>query len=477
MKKSELFFAIIQIPVDYFAVIIAGLFAYYFRFYGGESLGTSSPLIFNFREYVFVLLFVSLVWVGCFAIAKGYSLRRSRKMLDELYNAFLGVSLGTVLLILFIFFRKELFFSSRFIITAAWAFGIVFVWIGRILTRRLQLSLYRRGVGVNRVIIIGKDRTSGIIVSHMTSGKSGYEILDVLPSPNGEMTVERLMEKIREWHKNRKVDQIVVADANVLKSDMVNIIDFADDQKIVFKYAADLFETQATNIDVKPVAGVPVVELRRTPLDGWGRIIKRFLDIIGSSIFIALLSPVMLAAAIAIKLDSRGPVFFGRKDDGSKVMRVGKGGEPFHYFKFRSMHDRVDSLRYSEELQKNNLRKGTPMVKIKDDPRITKVGKFMRKFSIDELPEFFLVFMGKMSLVGPRPHLPEEVDKYEKRHKKVLTIKPGVTGLAQVSGRSDLDFDDEVRLDTYYIENWNILMDLKILFKTPFILFRKRSAL
>ncbi len=133
-------------------------------------------------------------------------------------------------------------------------------------------------------------------------------------------------------------------------------------------------------------------------------------------------------------------------------------------------------MRYNE-LKEQDARKGTPLVKIKNDPRITRVGRFIRKFSIDELPEFFLVFTGKMSLVGPRPHLPEEVKKYKPEQRKVLTIKPGITGMSQISGREKLDFDDEVRLDTYYIEHWSPWLDLYILLKTPFVvLFRKGAS-
>jgi lipopolysaccharide/colanic/teichoic acid biosynthesis glycosyltransferase len=132
-------------------------------------------------------------------------------------------------------------------------------------------------------------------------------------------------------------------------------------------------------------------------------------------------------------------------------------------------------MRY-KELADLNIREGGPLVKIKDDPRITRVGKFIRRFSIDELPELFLAFSGKMSLVGPRPHLPEEVAKYERHHKKVLTLKPGITGLAQISGRSDLSFEEEVRLDTYYIENWSFLLDLTILLRTPLAVLKGRKA-
>ena len=140
------------------------------------------------------------------------------------------------------------------------------------------------------------------------------------------------------------------------------------------------------------------------------------------------------------------------------------------------MYHDVHSLRYTDEYKEKNTREEGPLVKIKDDPRITKVGKFIRRFSIDELPEFFLVFIGRMSLVGPRPHLPEEVSGYKKHHKKVLTIKPGITGMAQISGRSDLNFEDEVRLDSYYIENWSIWLDLYILLKTPWAVLKKRKT-
>jgi lipopolysaccharide/colanic/teichoic acid biosynthesis glycosyltransferase len=134
-------------------------------------------------------------------------------------------------------------------------------------------------------------------------------------------------------------------------------------------------------------------------------------------------------------------------------------------------------MRYDVELQKKNMRGGSPLVKIKDDPRVTRIGKIIRRFSIDELPEFFLVLRGDMSLVGPRPHLPEEVAQYTTHQRHVLHMKPGVTGLAQVSGRSDLTFEDEVRLDTFYMENWALWLDMIILVKTPFALIKKRRAL
>ena len=190
---------------------------------------------------------------------------------------------------------------------------------------------------------------------------------------------------------------------------------------------------------------------------------------------IIITGPIMALTALFIKIDSKGPVFFSRRDDDSPLYRVGQGGKLFHYLKFRSMSPKTDSLRYGE-LAEKNIRDDGPMVKIEDDPRVTRVGRLIRRWSIDELAELFLVFRGYMSLVGPRPHLPEEVAKYEHHHKKVLTIKPGMTGLAQISGRSDLTFEEEVKLDTYYIENWSLLFDLSIFLRTPLAVLKGRKV-
>jgi len=221
---------------------------------------------------------------------------------------------------------------------------------------------------------------------------------------------------------------------------------------------------------VETLLGIPLVEVKRTSLEGWGKIVKRAFDFIGSLVLLLFLAIPMGLVAVLIKLNSRGPVFFSRRDNGSPLQRVGQYGKPFNYFKFRSMVDKCDSWRYTK-LKELNFRKG-PLVKIKDDPRVTKVGRFIRRFSIDELPELFLVLIGRMSLVGPRPHLPEEVAQYKKEYKRLFLVKPGITGFAQISGRSDLDFDEEARLDMMYIENWSLLYDLIILLKTPWVVLK-----
>ena len=190
---------------------------------------------------------------------------------------------------------------------------------------------------------------------------------------------------------------------------------------------------------------------------------KRLFDIIGAIFFLILFSPIFLIVPLLIKMDSKGPIIY-------KDLRVGAKRRKFYLYKFRSMIDRADELR--DKLMEQNERADGPLFKIGHDPRITKIGKFIRKTSIDEFPNFWNVLTGKMSLVGPRPHRPEEVEKYQQHHKKLLNIKPGITGMAQVSGRSTLDFEAEVKLDTLYIETWSLWLDIIILLKTPLVLIK-----
>ena len=199
----------------------------------------------------------------------------------------------------------------------------------------------------------------------------------------------------------------------------------------------------------------------------WGRVVKRVADIVSSSLLLLALSPFLLLIAFLVFLTDRGFPIYSHE-------RVGKGGKLFRMYKFRSMVKNADALK--EKLSVENQRKDGPLFKIENDPRITKIGKFIRKFDIDELPQLWNVFIGNMSLVGPRPHLPKEVALYKEYQKRVLTIKPGITGMAQTHGRHKNTFDDEVRLDTSYIENWSLLLDMKLLLKTVGIVLGRKGA-
>lgn len=452
-------------------LMLAAVCAYALRV--GSFVTDIRPVIYTLRlnDYIFYSILVAIIWLIIFALAGLYSIER-RKLNEEISKIFLACSTGILTLIVAIFLKRELF-SSRFIILAVWGFSILYVTFGRLIIYEIKKFLLKRGVGSKKIIIIGQHKNTQILETELKTHPAwGYQILKIYPTFD-----DQIKKEILELVSAQEVDEIIQTDPKLDRKTTLDLIDFTEANHIVFKFSADIFRTKTSSIKIDTLAGLPIFEINKTKLEGWGRVYKRIFDIIIALILIILTSPIMIITAIAIKVNSKGPVFFSKKDDGSPVVRIGQYGKPFKYFKFRSMIDKSDSLRYSEALKKQNLRSG-PLTKFKDDPRITRVGKFIRKFSIDELPEFFLVLTGKLSLVGPRPHYPEEVAEYKDYHKRVLDIKPGITGLAQISGRSDLSFDEEVKLDVYYIENWSMWLDLQILFKTPkVVLFPKREAL
>nr|MBP6942865.1 sugar transferase [Candidatus Buchananbacteria bacterium] len=372
-----------------------------------------------------------------------------------------------IMLLMFVFFFSRSLFDSRFIVIAAWLLSIIFVIVGRGLVRLLQHALYHYKIGVHRMVVIGTGgEVVGIIKEFSGRGRAGFRVVDELP--DFSVSAQR---KLKSWIKSDRFDEILVAGTNLTSEELAAIHDFSYVHHVGLKFVADIFEFPITNFEINTISGLPIVEVKKTRLDGWGKVLKRVFDIIGSSLLILALSPILIVTALAIMIDSRGPIFFSYE-------RIGENGRPFRYFKFRSMIRDAHKYRFDKQFIKSqqNVRKGTPMMKFAHDPRVTRVGRFIRRFSLDELPELFNVLRGKMSLVGPRPHEVQEVAKYATHHRKVLTIKPGMSGMAQVSGRSDLDFEEEVRLDTWYIEHWSIKLDLMILFKTPWAVIRRRGA-
>lgn len=473
MKKSELFFSFLLVPLDFLMIISAGISAYYLRFTARAA--EIRPVIFSlpFGEYFKILFLIALAWLIIFALAGLYNIKGSRRLTTEVYRVISACSTGLVLIVIMIFVFRELF-SSRFIVLAGWLLAIVYVSLARIAVRLIQIILLSQGIGAHKVVLVGNSNTTdGLIYEFSSRKNSGYEVVKRLK--NFSLEAEQ---DLAEFIKTNEVDEIMQSDPNLSKAEAIRLFDFADENHFVFKYAADLLGAKVLKTEVSEIAGIPLVEVKKTPLDGWGRIMKRIFDVSLSLFFIIILSPILLVAAIMIKLDSRGPVIY-------KNERVLKNGI-FKLLKFRSMiyqycvgddyDDNGEALELEKKLIKEKSIKTGPVYKIADDPRLTRVGKFIRRWSIDELPQFFNVLKGEMSLVGPRPHQPREVDKYERHHKKVLTVKPGITGLAQISGRSDLSFEDEVKLDSYYIENWSLALDLSILFRTPLAVIRQRQA-
>lgn len=324
-------------------------------------------------------------------------------------------------------------------------------------------------INAPRILLVGDiDRFDTfkryLFKSNITVKLIGYVSLD-------ETTDERYLGSVKDleriMHENG-IGQVYIMHRKTDIVDLQPYIDVCLDMGVSVRIIMSVFKAHGAQRYVSSVGTYPVITYHRVCLDDSAKAVKRVLDIFGSLIGIILFSPVMLVTAIAIKLESRGPVIFKQK-------RAGLNGRIFKMYKFRSMC--VDAEELKAKLQEQNEVKDGMMFKIKDDPRITKVGKFIRKTSIDELPQFFNVLFGDMSLVGTRPPTLDEVERYERSHWRRMSIKPGITGMWQVSGRSQItDFDKIVELDTEYIDKWSIWLDIKIVIKTVFCLLKRKGA-
>lgn len=466
------------LPTDFLMLLSAAATTYYLRFQTG--IFGIRPVFFSvsLEEYWMTALVIIVGLVLIFGFAGLYNARVFRHTTEEIRTVMLSVTAGTMAMIMLVFLQRDLF-SSRFVIVTAWLTSIFFVIFGRIILRTVRVAFARRGIGLVPLALVGETSAGTILKTMISHGAMpGYRIIETIPG-TGEGG-QRWDERVHELVEQHLVSEIILTDATLDPILVTNVMQICEEHGVTFRYIPSTFQMMNTNLSVETIGGIPVVEVRNSALTGFGLVMKRLVDIVGSLFAIILLSPIMITIAIAIKATSPGPILFSRnpKTKGP-YQRIGKEGKPFHYFKFRSMIDNAHLAKYDAAFMSSmdNLREGTPLTKFKEDPRITKIGKLLRRTSLDELPEFFLVLMGRMSLVGPRPHEPEEVSKYAAHHRAVLRVKPGITGLPQISGRSDLDFEDEVRLDNWYIENWSLWQDVVILLKTLGAILRRRKAL
>ncbi len=462
MKKSELFFSALRVPIDYLMILVAGAGIYFLRY--KSSLIEKYPLmeseIIPKGQYAKAVMLVGVFLVAMYAIDGLYKVRVTKKIIRQVYQIFRSTAI-IVMAVIVLFFLSRDVFSSRFVILAGGAAVFVFVSAGRLALGKVQKYLMKyKGIGRHRLLLIGVNNFCANIKKQSDLKSLGYEVI-------GHLEVADI-ERIKRIKKIKGIDEIIECTPGIKRSNLLELKEYCIRHRIVFKYLPTML--QASNFEVGIFLGEPLIEIKNTSLDGWGKIAKRIFDIIGAIVGIGLFALPMFVAAIITWLTDGRPIIF-------KNERVGHKGK-FDLYKFRYMKNKYcHGKQYSEEhnkkalafleklIEKQSIKTG-PLYKIKDDPRKTKFGAFLEKYSIDELPQFFNVLKGEMSLVGPRPHQPLEVEKYQDYAKRVLTIKPGITGMAQVSGRSDLAFEDEVRLDIFYIENWSMIGDIKIILKT-----------
>ncbi len=471
MKRSEIYFSAIQVPVDFLMIVLAATSAYFLR--GLPMFEGYVSRVFNlsFENYLAFSLTVAPFFLLIIALEGLYTMRSTRSFSKEAYGVVRAITLGLIILVIAVFLNRE-WFSSRFVILVGWAIAVVYVVASRFLIQRVQRwFLVNRGMGMHRILLIGTNQKMYALRKLLTRNKQmGYRVVDQVETVS--------ISQIKEIRAKKGVDEIVLGDPSMTDDEQEKLFDFCQIHNITYKYFPTTLQTQ--RFTMKIWNGEPIIEFQHTPLDGWGRVIKRAYDIVAGFVLTVLFSPIMLVVALLIKLeDPDGPIIY-------KNERIGEDGKKFFVYKFRYMQWKYcvtkenphmkEAMAFEKELiAEKNIRKGGILYKIKDDPRKMRVGAFIERFSLDELPQFFNVLEGTMSLVGPRPHQEREVERYSEYHRRLLTMRPGVTGMAQVSGRSDLAFEDEYLLDVFYIENWSLWLDIIICLKTAGALVRRRK--
>ena len=436
------------------------------------------PVLFldPYRDYLGQQLVLTVLLALTFRYTGVWRRRRGELWLDEVARIVTATAAGIMLMMAVTFFLQPSPFS-RLLLFWALLFIVLFISAARLL-RRLTLSLlYRRGIGVDRALVVGVGETGRSVMRTLLARPDlGFAVMGYLDDGTSEDNVglgriPRLgafVDLDRYLAEYAPMHTVFIALPGSMQPQLLTMLQICRQHEVRALVVPDLLQLSLNRVEFSNMAGVPVLGVRDMEAFGHisrtGRILKRMLDLF---IIILLSLPTLLVMgflAVAIKLDSPGPVFYASP-------RVGREGRQFKMYKFRSMVENADEQK--DSLRELNEADG-PLFKIRNDPRQTRTGRLIRRLSLDELPQVYNVLLGQMSLVGPRPPLPEEVERYKPWHHQRLAVVGGMTGLWQVSGRSDLSFDELCLLDIYYIENWTPGLDVRILLQTiPHLLSRK----
>ena len=398
-----------------------------------------------------------------------YDHRRGASWFDEFYSVVSGTTTGIVIMVVVTFFYRPLVYS-RLLFIYTGALIVALLGFSRLVKSIVLHKLRQRGIGVVRTLIVGAGEVGRTIMRNIVAQPGlGYQVVGFVDDnpEKGHKDIGRFkglgsIDNLPRIVQEESIDEVIITLPWMYHRKIISIMTQCEREGVRARLVPDLFQMSLSRMDVDDLGGVPMIGVKEISITGWKSVAKRAIDFTIALVGLIVLSPLVLLIALAIRLDSPGPVLF-------RQIRVGKGGRHFVLYKFRSMCEGAE-----EEQQKlTDLDEAEgPIFKIRHDPRCTRVGRFLRRTSLDELPQLCNVLRGEMSLVGPRPPLPTEVEHYEEWHKKRLDISPGMTGLWQVSGRSELTFDEMVLLDIYYIENWSAALDTEIFLRTiPKVIF------
>jgi len=403
----------------------------------------------------FLLLYAVVILLFCQS-QDLYRTVRTRTAMDESLAVVKAVVFATLLLSAFVYL-SGVRIVSRLVVGYAGALNVMTFIAWRLWKRRIILQRASKGIGTRNVLIVGAGRIGQALAALLEENKLlGYSFKGFLDANHS--TDPRLLGKIEDLARIAQAefaDEVFISIPS--ERELVKTVAAeARRQRLAVKVVPDLYDGFGWNAPISHISHFPVMELHWEPIPSVGLFFKRVIDVVGSGLGLIVLSPVLAAISIGVRVNSRGSVIYSSP-------RVGRKGRKFVCYKFRTMVANADAVK--NQLRHLNEREG-PTFKITKDPRITQFGRFLRKYSLDELPQLWNVLKGEMSLVGPRPHPLDDYEQYQLEHLRRLDVKPGITGLWQVTARKHPSFDANMRLDLDYIEHWNLWLDLKILSNT-----------
>jgi exopolysaccharide biosynthesis polyprenyl glycosylphosphotransferase len=461
-NNSSLVYSLLLILGDFLALAAAFTTAYVYLF---KYIDRPNIQLISANEYAVAFLTVLPFWIAIHGLLGLYGRNVYENRFREFGRLIVGSFIGIMLVISYDFLSPDVVFPGKLVLLVAFIIGFGYLLLFRSIARLFRTIFFTFNVGVTNVLIVGgeNDDRSGLMNEIQNTRHTGYKIVGVVGKAKKFQQFENF-DAALEGLQNTPIHTII--QTQLYKDGVKNdeIMNYAQNNHITYRFIPGNSELFIGNIEVELFRGTPVVTVHQTALVGWGQIVKRLFDIFASSVLLLLAAPLMLLVAIAGKLLNPGESLL------FKQTRLTQFDRPFTVYKFRSQYQRFDgttpeeafSLIGKPELAKQYRLQGDY---IKNDPRITRMGKFIRTTSLDELPQLFNVLKGDISLIGPRALIPAELKNYPYKH-HILSVRSGLTGLAQVSGRRDLSFEERRKLDAYYVQNWSFWLDLTILLKT-----------
>ncbi len=480
-NQSRLIYSLLLLVGDFVVLVGAFVLAYVLRVKFDPR-----PLIQQIDAYEYIRLFATVLplWLIIFAVLDLYRHDIYRSRFQEAWRLLLGCFLGILFIIGFDFVSDptSTIFPARLVPVYALGLSFALLLVERIFQRWMQQYLYRFGIGITRLMLIGSsEQTRELAMTLSDTRTSGYDIRAIvggktaLPERFKGSHFAELEEGLSQVAQ-LGIDTIIQTRQYEDESRQSAIVRSVLTHHLDYKWIPDTGEFPIAKTSQELFVGYPLISLHQTALLGWGRIAKRVFDTVVSLVCLIILSPFFLAIAINVKLKDPGPIFFRQK-------RITRYKRTFRAFKFRTMYASQsgrDPVKVFKELGRDDLvalsQKGTSDFQFPDDPRIYPFGAFLRRFSIDELPQLINVLKGEMSLVGPRAIIPGELGLHGEYANYILSVKSGITGIAQVSGRSELSWEERARLNVYYVQTWSLWLDIKILSKTFWAVLQRRGT-